>query len=44
MTCIYALTKINYTYQIPLLIGITCADAPATARSSTNPTRSISNR
>ncbi len=23
MTCIYALTKINFTYQIPLLIGIT---------------------
>jgi sulfopyruvate decarboxylase alpha subunit len=23
MTCIYALTKINYTYQIPLLIFIT---------------------
>jgi sulfopyruvate decarboxylase TPP-binding subunit len=23
LTCIYAITKINYTYQIPLLIGIT---------------------
>ena len=23
LTCIYALTKINYTYEIPLLIGIT---------------------
>ena len=23
LTCIYALTKINYTYQVPLLIGIT---------------------
>jgi sulfopyruvate decarboxylase subunit alpha len=23
LTCIYALTKINYTYQIPILIGIT---------------------
>ena len=23
LTCIYALTKINYTYQIPILIAIT---------------------
>ena len=23
LTCIYALTKMNYTYQVPLLIGIT---------------------
>lgn len=23
LTCVYAVTKINYTYQIPLLIGIT---------------------
>ena len=23
MTCVYALTKVNYTYQIPLLICIT---------------------
>lgn len=23
LTCVYAITKINYTYQIPLLIGIT---------------------
>lgn len=28
MTCIYALTKINYTYQIPLLIGITLRGRP----------------
>lgn len=28
LTCIYALTKINYTYQIPLLIGITRRGAP----------------
>jgi sulfopyruvate decarboxylase subunit alpha len=28
MTCIYALTKINYTYQIPILIGITLRGRP----------------
>jgi sulfopyruvate decarboxylase TPP-binding subunit len=28
LTCIYALTKINYTYQIPLLIGITLRGRP----------------
>ncbi len=28
MTCIYAITKINYTYQIPLLIGITLRGRP----------------
>ena len=30
LTCIYAITKINYTYQIPLLIGIRLRDAWAT--------------
>lgn len=28
LTCIYALTKINYTYQIPLLVGITLRGRP----------------
>ena len=28
LTCIYAITKINYTYQIPLLIGITLRGQP----------------
>lgn len=28
MTVIYAITKINYTYQIPLLIGITLRGRP----------------
>ena len=28
MTCVYAITKINYTYQIPLLIGITLRGRP----------------
>jgi sulfopyruvate decarboxylase subunit alpha len=28
LTCIYALTKINYTYEIPLLIGITLRGRP----------------
>jgi sulfopyruvate decarboxylase TPP-binding subunit len=28
LTCIYALTKINYTYQIPMLIGITLRGRP----------------
>ncbi len=28
LTCIYAITKINYTYQIPLLIGITLRGEP----------------
>jgi sulfopyruvate decarboxylase TPP-binding subunit len=28
LTCIYAITKINYTYQIPLLIGITLLGRP----------------
>lgn len=28
LTCIYALTKINYTYQIPILIGITLRGRP----------------
>ena len=28
LTCIYAVTKINYTYQIPLLIGITLRGRP----------------
>jgi sulfopyruvate decarboxylase subunit alpha len=28
LTCIYALTKINYTYQIPVLIGITLRGRP----------------
>ncbi|MGD9714749.1 MAG: hypothetical protein AB7V46_22215, partial [Thermomicrobiales bacterium] len=28
MTCIYAITKINYTYQIPMLIGITLRGRP----------------
>lgn len=27
MTCVYALTKINYTYQIPLLLAITLRGA-----------------
>src|ERR1700752_1654538 len=31
LTCIYALTKINYTYQIPLLIGITLRGRPGAA-------------
>lgn len=33
MTCIYAITKINYTYQIPMLFLITLRGAPGdTAR------------
>lgn len=28
MTCVYAITKINYTYQIPLLIFITMRGGP----------------
>jgi sulfopyruvate decarboxylase subunit alpha len=28
LTCIYAITKVNYTYQIPLLIGITLRGRP----------------
>ena len=28
LTCIYAITKINYTYQIPLVIGITLRGRP----------------
>jgi sulfopyruvate decarboxylase subunit alpha len=28
LTCVYALTKINYTYQIPILIGITLRGRP----------------
>jgi sulfopyruvate decarboxylase TPP-binding subunit len=28
LTCIYAITKINFTYQIPLLIGITLRGDP----------------
>ena len=28
MTCVYAITKINYTYQIPVLIGITLRGRP----------------
>jgi sulfopyruvate decarboxylase subunit alpha len=28
MTCIYAITKINYTYQIPMLFVITLRGAP----------------
>src|SRR5215510_4416431 len=28
LTCIYAITKINYTYQIPVLIGITLRGRP----------------
>ena len=28
LTCIYALTKINYTYNIPMLIGITLRGRP----------------
>ncbi len=28
LTCIYAITKINYTYQIPILIGITLRGRP----------------
>ena len=33
LTCIYAITKINYTYQIPLLFLITLRGAPGdTAR------------
>ena len=31
LTCIYAITKINYTYQIPLLIGITLRGRPGDA-------------
>src|SRR5882672_8857865 len=28
LTCIYAITKISYTYQIPMLIGITLRGRP----------------
>src|SRR4029078_6627924 len=28
LPCIYAITKINYTYQIPLLVGITLRGRP----------------
>jgi len=28
LTCIYAITKVNYTYEIPLLIGITLRGRP----------------
>ena len=28
LTCIYAITKINFTYQIPLLIGVTLRGDP----------------
>ncbi len=28
MTCVYAITKINYTYQIPMLFGITLRGRP----------------
>jgi sulfopyruvate decarboxylase TPP-binding subunit len=28
LTCVYAITKINYTYQIPMLIGITLRGRP----------------
>ena len=28
LTCIYAITKINYTYQIPMLFVITLRGAP----------------
>ena len=28
MTCIYAITKINYTYQVPMLFGITLRGRP----------------
>jgi len=28
LTCIYAITKINFTYQIPMLIGITLRGRP----------------
>ena len=28
LTCIYAITKINYTYQIPMLFGITLRGRP----------------
>ena len=31
MTVVYAITKINYTYQIPLLIGITLRGRPGDA-------------
>jgi sulfopyruvate decarboxylase subunit alpha len=31
MTCVYAITKINYTYQIPLLIGVTLRGRPGDA-------------
>ena len=31
LTCVYAITKINYTYQIPLLIGITLRGRPGDA-------------
>ena len=32
LTCIYAITKINYTYQIPILIGITLRGRPGDQR------------
>ncbi len=44
LTCIYAITKINYTYQIPLLIGITLRGRPAMPRNSISRTGSISSR
>lgn len=28
MTCVYAITKINYTYQVPMLIGMTLRGRP----------------
>src|SRR5262249_61433327 len=28
LTCIYAITKLNYTYQIPWLVGITLRECP----------------
>jgi sulfopyruvate decarboxylase subunit alpha len=43
LTCIYAITKINYTYQIPLLIGITLRGRPGD-RAKFHQSNSICNR
>jgi sulfopyruvate decarboxylase TPP-binding subunit len=44
LTCIYAITKVNFTYQIPLLIGITLRGRPGDTPSSTSRTRSTSSQ
>ena len=42
LTCVYAITKINYTYQIPLLIGITLRGRPGRRRQIPSVERSLS--